>query len=56
MGVEARLVKGAGGVFEVRLDGELLFSKKKAGRFPDPGEIEGAIASRTAGTAVPDGR
>jgi selT/selW/selH-like putative selenoprotein len=26
-------------VFEVRADGRLLHSKKKTGRFPEPGEI-----------------
>jgi predicted Rdx family selenoprotein len=26
-------------VFDVTADGRLLFSKKQAGRFPEPGEI-----------------
>jgi hypothetical protein len=30
----------------VRLDGELVFSKHDAGRFPDPGEVEDALAAR----------
>ena len=33
------LIKGMGGVFEVRRDGELVFSKKQVGRFPEPGEV-----------------
>jgi selenoprotein W-related protein len=33
------LVSGSGGRFEITLDGELLFSKKQAGRFPKPGEV-----------------
>jgi hypothetical protein len=33
-------------VFDVRLDGELLFSKKQLGRFPAPGEVEEALAPR----------
>jgi selT/selW/selH-like putative selenoprotein len=37
--VEPNLIKGSGGVFEVVLDGQLLFSKKATGRFPDPQEI-----------------
>jgi selenoprotein W-related protein len=37
--VETRLVKGSGGQFEVVLDGALIFSKKQAGRFPEPQEI-----------------
>lgn len=38
-GIQATLIKGMGGVFEVVLDGRLIFSKKKLGRFPDPQEI-----------------
>ena len=37
--VETHLIKGSGGQFEVVLDGKLLFSKKQAGRFPEPKEI-----------------
>jgi selenoprotein W-related protein len=33
------LIESSGGVFEVKKDGQLLFSKKKTGRFPDPQEI-----------------
>ncbi len=32
-------MRGGGGVFDVTLDGKLLFSKHKQGRFPEPGEI-----------------
>jgi len=39
LGVTARLVKGARGVFDVVVDGRLVFSKDRAGRFPDPGEV-----------------
>jgi selenoprotein W-related protein len=38
-GVDFSLIKGSGGVFEVVLDGKLIFSKKQQGRFPDPKEI-----------------
>jgi selenoprotein W-related protein len=37
--VEIRLVQSSGGVFEVTVDGNLLFSKKAAGRHAEPGEI-----------------
>ena len=37
--VEANLVASAGGVFNVMLDGKLIFSKHKFGRFPEEGEI-----------------
>lgn len=39
-------MKGSGGVFEVELDGEPIFSKRQVGRFPEPGEVEGAISER----------
>jgi predicted Rdx family selenoprotein len=35
-----------GGVFDVRLDGALIYSKKAVGRFPEPGEVEGTLAAR----------
>jgi selT/selW/selH-like putative selenoprotein len=33
-----------GGVFEIRIDGRLAFSKKATGRFPTDEEIVGAVA------------
>ena len=38
-GIEATLIKGGSGQFEVVLDGNLIFSKKQLGRFPEPSEI-----------------
>lgn len=38
-GVESTLTRGSGGEFEVTLDGELIFSKKQEGRFPDFDEV-----------------
>jgi selenoprotein W-related protein len=32
-------LKSSGGVFEVSVDGRLVFSKKETGRFPDEREI-----------------
>jgi selenoprotein W-related protein len=40
------LVKGHGGVFEISVGNDLIFSKKKLGRFPEPGEIERELAAR----------
>jgi selT/selW/selH-like putative selenoprotein len=34
------LLKSAGGVFEITIDGNLAFSKKALGRFPNDAEIE----------------
>lgn len=46
-GTRPALIKGSGGIFEVKLGGETIFSKKQAGRFPAPGEVEATIAART---------
>ena len=43
-GVEVTLVSSGGGVFEIMLGGQLIFSKKSLGRFPEEGEIVGLIA------------
>jgi len=48
-GIEPDLIKGRNGVFEVTLDGDLIFSKKTLGRFPDPDEVESVIAGRIVG-------
>lgn len=32
-------MKSSGGVFEVAVDGQLIFSKKALGRHAEPGEI-----------------
>ena len=45
-GASTRLIKGANGVFEVVVDGELVYSKRSKGRFPDDGEVSEAIRNR----------
>jgi len=45
-GSSTRLIEGSGGVFEVCVDGELIFSKKELGRFPENSEIYSAIDSK----------
>jgi selenoprotein W-related protein len=42
------LLPGTGGIFEVRLNDELLWNKKQAGRFPEPKEIKQLIRDRIA--------
>ena len=37
--VDAELIAGSGGVFEVTVDGRKIFSKKALGRFPVEGEV-----------------
>ena len=39
-GIEAKLIKSSGGVFEVTLNNSLIFSKKELGRFPNSNEVE----------------
>jgi len=38
-GIDAELIRSSGGVFDVKVDGKLIFSKKVAGRFPEEDEI-----------------
>lgn len=45
-GVDATLTKGSGGIFDVVVDGKLVFSKKETGRFPEPGEVPRLIGHR----------
>jgi selT/selW/selH-like putative selenoprotein len=40
---EIRLVESSGGVFDVAVDGKLVFSKKAVGRHAAPGEVLKAI-------------
>ena len=42
-GVEPELIKGGGGVFDVTVDGQLVYSKHDTGEFPDPGELVKSI-------------
>ena len=37
--VHVNLVPGSGGIFNVIVDGDVIFSKFKTGRFPKPGEV-----------------
>ena len=34
------LIPGKGGIFEVRVNGELVWSRKQEGRYPDPKELK----------------
>ncbi len=43
---ELALIPGSGGVFEVRLDGETLFSRQLTGRFPESKELKQAVRDR----------
>ena len=40
------VVAGTGGVFDIRVDGELVFYKKMLGRYPDPDDVLPLIRER----------
>jgi selT/selW/selH-like putative selenoprotein len=42
-GIEVELLKSSGGAYEIRRDGELVFSKHRVGRFPEDEEIFAAL-------------
>jgi selT/selW/selH-like putative selenoprotein len=44
-GIPAEDIPGGKGQFDVLRDGELVFSKKETGRFPEHGEILAALTS-----------
>lgn len=43
MSVECEMIKGGGGIFDVKVDGQLIYSKHDTGRFPEHEEILQAI-------------
>ncbi len=45
---EVALVPGTGGVFDVRLDDALIYSRKEAGRFPESKELKQLVRDRIA--------
>ncbi len=38
-GIKVDLIKGSNGVFDVEIDGKLVYSKRNTGRFPNRGEL-----------------
>ncbi len=45
---EVALIPGIGGVFEVRVEGETVWSRKERGRFPEAKEIKQLVRDRVA--------
>ena len=39
LGADILLVADSNGIFDVSLDGNMIYSKSEQGRFPQPGEI-----------------
>ncbi len=40
------VIAGTGGVFDVHVDGELMFEKRMLGRYPDPDDVLPLIRDR----------
>jgi predicted Rdx family selenoprotein len=40
---EVRLVEGGRGIFEIRSDGRVLYSKQQTGRFPTDPELDALV-------------
>ena len=38
-GADSKLIKGEGGIFDVKINGKLVYTKAKTFGFPEPGEI-----------------
>ncbi len=45
---EVALRPGSGGIFEVRLNGEVIASNENAAAMPDPGEVKRLLRDRIA--------
>jgi selenoprotein W-related protein len=43
---DVQLIESSGGVYEVTLDGDLVFSKRQLGRHAEPGEVFRIIQER----------
>lgn len=44
--MEIKLIPSSGGVFEVTLDGAVVFSKKRVGRHAQPGEVVEVVRAK----------
>ena len=46
MNLDAELIEGSGGIFDVVADGDLIYSRHETGEFPESDEIIDALCSR----------
>jgi predicted Rdx family selenoprotein len=46
LGISPELIAGKAGIFDVKADGELVFSKHKVDRFPEDGEVVKLLRTR----------
>ena len=47
LGIDPEMIEGAGGVFDVKVDGNLIYSKQETGEFPEHQLIIEAVAALT---------
>jgi len=45
-----KLIQSSGGIFEVEVDGRMVFSKKGARRHAEPGEVVRLVKQAVSGT------
>lgn len=45
---KVEIVPGSGGIYDVKLDGEMIFSKTELSRYPEKDEIEDIIKEKLA--------
>ena len=43
------VVTGTGGIFDVHVDGELVFTKSMLGRYPDPDDVVPLLREKLGG-------
>ena len=47
LGIESEMIEGAGGIFDVKVDGDLIYSKQETGEFPEHRLIIEKVAALT---------
>ena len=48
------VIAGTGGVFDIHVDGELVFEKKMLGRYPDPDDVLPLLRERIGPEVMPE--
>lgn len=46
--VKAELIEGAGGIFDIAVDGKIVYSKLETGEFPSDDHVVELLQGRTA--------
>jgi selenoprotein W-related protein len=49
MGIQAELIQGSSGIFDVTADGALIYSKHRTGRFPENAQVLQALRNLSKG-------